>query len=435
MRPTCCDPRLLPAILLMLPIARSAVAAAPPAPEVAPIRPAAWRQEADARIRDLRRRPVRVRVADELGRPVEGVPIEVRQTAKAFPFGAAISAEVLRNERYREFFLAHFNWAVFENELKWYANERRPGQESYETADAMVAWCRENNIPVRGHCVFWAPEKWQPRWLLDLEDAAALRPAVEARIAGAVGRYAGQLAHWDVNNEMLHGSFFADRLGDEIRPWMFRRAHEIDPGARLFVNDFNILSVDQDFEAVEVDAYIRQIQELLRQGAPIHGVGVQGHIWGEPLLAHPERLKDRLDKLATLGLPIWITEFDSAEESEAANAEILDLVYRTAYSHPAVEGILAWVFWAGNSWRGAHAGLARRDWTLTATGERYEALMREWSTLASGVTDADGTFACDGFHGHYAATVHPPASEPIPVAFTLPPGDEPLVVPVAIDRN
>lgn len=392
--------------------------------------PPAWRAQADARITEIRQREARVHVVDANGRPVEGATVEVRQTAKSFPFGAAISSQVLRNEQYREFFLARFNWAAFENEMKWYSNERRQGQEDYATADAMLAWCRENNIPVRGHTVFWAPEKWQPQWLRDMEDPDLLRAAVEKRATSVVGRYRGQLAHWDVNNEMLHGSFFHDRLGEDIRPWMFKRTHEIDPDAKLFVNEFNILSVDQNFDDVETDEYVRHTRQLIDQGTPIHGVGVQGHVWFEDTLAQPEKLHERLDKLATLGLPIWITEFDSAFDTEEANADCLELVYRMAYSHPDVEGIVMWVFWAGNSWRGPNAGLAHRDWSLNAAGQRYDALMAEWSTSASGSTDAAGAFAFQGFHGEYTATIHTPDSdEPAQTTFSLPPGREPLVIP------
>ncbi len=150
-------------------------------------------------------------------------------------------------------------------------------------------------------------------------------------------------------------------------------------------NEFNILSVDKDFQATQVDEYVAQIRQLLNVGAPIHGVGIQGHVWSKTVLEHPETLRKNLDKVAELGLPIWISEFDCAFDEEAANADCLEAVYRTAYGHPAVEGIVAWVFWAGNSWRGPNAGLARRDWSLNAAGERYEALMKEWSTDVSGV--------------------------------------------------
>jgi GH35 family endo-1,4-beta-xylanase len=388
---------------------------------------ASWRTEADARIREIRQRPAEIRVVDSQGRPLAGVVVEIRQTRKAFPFGAAVSGTLVRNAQYREFFKSHFNWAVFENESKWYSNGRMPGRDDYAAADAMVQWCRENGIPVRGHCVFWEPEKWQPRWLAQL-DETQLKAAVEHRIDNAVNHFRDAFVHWDVDNEMLHGSFFKDRLGDGIHVWMYKRARELDPAAKLFVNDFNILSVDQSFSEVETDAYVADIRRLLAQGAPIDGVGIQGHIWSEDILAHPEVVKQRLDKVATLGLPIWITEFDTADPDEKINADRLELVYRTAYSHPAVEGIMAWIFWAGNSWRGPNGGLAKRDWALNEAGRRFEALMAEWSTTASGRTDSAGIFAFQGYHGDYAVTWKDADSSIFREMFTLTAGQGPQIV-------
>ena len=392
-----------------------------------------WKEQANRRIRSLRQRDAQIRVLDEQGQPLAGVAVEVKQTSKAFPFGAALSPTVLRDSKYQEFFLKHFNWAVFENDMKWYSNEGRRGREDYSRADAMLAWCDEHDIPVRGHCIFWEPEKWQPRWLRGLH-GEELRAAVEQRIDSIAAHYRGKVVHWDVNNEMLHGTFFQDRLGEGIHAWMFKRAHEIDPKARLFVNEFNILSVDKDFKETQIDEYVAQIRKLIDDGAPIHGVGIQGHIWSKTVLDHPETLQTNLDKVAKLGLPIWISEFDSAFDEESANAECLEAVYRTAYGHPAVEGIMAWVFWAGNSWRGPNAGLARRDWSLNAAGQRYEALMAEWSTTDSGVTDADGVFAFRGFHGDYTVTLRSGSQQPTQQEFRLAPGKEALVVAVTPSR-
>lgn len=361
-----------------------------------------WKDQANEQIAGLRQSEVQLQVVDEQGKPAKEIKIEIRQTRQEFPFGAAMSWVLLRNEQYAEFFRDHFNWAVFENESKWYSNERFQGREDYRAADAMLAWCKDNDIPVRGHCVFWEPAKWQPRWLRELS-GDELKQAVEKRLESVVTRFRGKFIHWDVNNEMLHGSFFKDGLGESIWPWMFKRTHQLDPDAKLFVNEYNILSVDQAFEKVQTDEYIAGIRRLIDQGAPIHGIGIQGHLWHEDILANPGVLKERLDKLATLNLPIWISEFDVADEDEKVCADKLELVYRTAYSHPAVEGIIMWVFWAGNSWRGPNAGLANRDWTLKEAGKRYETLMDEWTTEISARTDSDGLLKFRGFHGDYEA--------------------------------
>lgn len=400
---------------------------------VCPAQDVSWRAEADARIREIRQRPAQVCVVDDQGKPVAGVAVEVRQTRKAFPFGSAMSPAVLRDARYAEFFKAHFNWAVFENQSKWYGNERMQGKEDYATADAMLQWCKDNSIPARGHCLFWEPQKWQPRWLPAL-DAAGVKAAVERRMDSAVNHFKGKFVHWDVDNEMLHGSFFRDRLGEDIHAWMYKRARELDSDVKLFTNEFNVLSVDKDFNEVQTDDYVAQVRRLREQGAPIDVIGIQGHVWREDILAHPEVIKQRLDKVAALGLPIWITEFDAADADEKAHADKLELVYRTAYSHPAVEGIIAWLFWEGSSWRGPNAAWVKRDWTLKEAGRRFEALMAEWSTNASGTTDASGVFAVAAFPGDCAVTLTPSGRPAVHQTFTLAPGKTPQVVTLQIPK-
>jgi endo-1,4-beta-xylanase len=397
-----------------------------------PCAAADWKADANARIERIRQRDVRVRVVNGQNEPVPGVRVEVRQVRRTFPFGAAMGRAILGNPQFQEFFKDHFNYAVFENETKWYANERRPGQPDYAGPDAMLTWCQANGIPVRGHCVFWEPEKWQMRWVQPLT-GDELRQTVERRLESVVTHFRGKFVSWDVDNETLHGDFFKARLGESIWPWMFKRARELDPDAKLFVNEFNILSVDKDFNEVQTDEYVAHTRWLIDQGAPIDGVGVQGHIWAEDILSKPHVLKERLDKVAALNLPIWISEFDVADDDEQSCADKLELVYRTAYSHPAVEGIVMWVVWAGNSWRGPTAGIAHRDWTLNEAGKRYEALMSEWSTKASGRSDAEGIFALRGFHGDYEVILASGQGQAVSRSVQVTPGPQAQTVTIHLD--
>ncbi len=240
---------------------------------------------------------------------------------------------------------------------------------------------------------------------------------------------------------MLHGTFFIDRLGKEIRPWMSQQAHQIDPKTPLFVNDYNILSVDQHWKDVQTDQYVAQIRDLLRQGAVINGIGIQGHLFNEDILNHPNVIRERLDKVATLGLPIWISEFDTADPDDKVRADKLELVYRTAYSHPAVHGIMMWVFWAGNSWRGPNAALVNQDWTINEEGKRFESLMNEWTTTTQLTTDAEGRAHFRGFHGTYTMTIAPNNAPTTPTTkpatdhqFTIDPGPGPQIMHITSDK-
>ena len=96
---------------------------------------------------------------------------------------------------------------------------------------------------------------------------------------------------------------------------------------------------------------------------------------------------------------------------------------------------MAWIFWAGSSWRGPNGGLARQDWSLTEAGKRYESLMGEWSTNVSGTADANGQFSCRGFFGDYSATVASGDAPAVSLNFALVPGDGPQVVTVTVPET
>lgn len=367
-----------------------------------------WKAEANARIEVLRKRDATVAVVDALGRGVPGARLGARQAGHHFAFGTAVTRGLTYDPPYQAFFHDHFEWAVFENDAKWFMNEPWRDYVNFAAADDLAAYCEEHGIRMRGHCIFWAKEEYTPPWSRSLPEEE-LREEVGERLVDAVPRYAGRFRHWDVNNEMLDGNFFRQRLGAEIEPWMFVRAHELDPGAELFVNDYSIIAGD----AGRTAAYIAQVESLRARGAPIHGVGVQGHFWGD--VVDPVAILARLDQLSVLGLPVWVTEYDAVDADENRRADKLENLYRAAFSHPVVEGILMWGFWAGAHWRGPNAAIVDLDWRVNAAGLRYEQLLAEWTTNVPLAARPDGVLAFRGFHGTYKVRIEaypdPPRTE------------------------
>jgi len=372
-----------------------------------------WRVEANEGIERNRKRDMRIAVVDSSGAAVGGASLRIRQVRRHFAFGTAVNERLTWDQKYRDFVEEHFEWTVPEDQGKWYHNEPNKGDENYEAMDAMYAFCAERDITMRGHSIFWAVEKMVQEWVKALDDAA-LRKALERRIASVVGRYAGKVVHWDVNNEMLHGSYFKDRLGDAIRPWIFQKMKEADPDAMSFVNDFNVVTYTQ------TDAYKTHIQDLMDAGAQIEGIGAQGHFDAS---VDPYDVRARLDSLAELGLPIWITEYDAVNSDPDARADALEKLYRTAFAHPAVGGVLMWGFYAKAHWRGADAAIVDEDWTVNAAGEMYQALMEEWTTTGAAVTGTNGVADFRGYHGKYEVDVLKPSLQTSEIY--LAPGDGP----------
>uniref|UniRef100_A0A0E0L100 GH10 domain-containing protein n=1 Tax=Oryza punctata TaxID=4537 RepID=A0A0E0L100_ORYPU len=354
---------------------------------------------------------------------ISGASVRVVQMDNVFPLGTCINSSVIQDPNFVDFFTNNFDWAVFENELKWYWTEAQRGQLNYRDADALLDFCDRHGKPARGHCIFWAVDGSVQQWIKDLgrDDLAS---AVHGRLSGLLSRYAGRFPHYDVNNEMLHGRFYRDRLGDDAAALMFREAARLDPGAQLFVNDYNVECANDPNATPE--KYMELIDALRRGGAAVGGVGIQGHV------SNPsgEVICDALDKLATTGLPIWITELDVSEPDVSLRADDLEVVLREAYAHPAVAGVVLWGFMQGRMWR-QDASLVDADGTVNEAGQRLVNLRREWTSDARGTIDGDGNFRFRGYHGTYVVQVTMATGKMLKT-FTVDKGDTSLVLDMEI---
>jgi GH35 family endo-1,4-beta-xylanase len=394
----------------------------PPAPAVSQD---SWTRQENARIDQIRKGNAEVHVVDQFGNPVTNVVIDAREIQSQFPFGSAINGNVLVNPQYAAFLQSHFSWAAMEDESTWYFNEPTQGNVTYSVADAIASYAAANHITLRGPALFWGdPTIIQP-WLQRLSTADLLA-AVQSRLQSAVTHFDGTFAQWTVNNETLHAHFFDSRLGSSILPWMFQQVRALDPDVPLFVNDYNTI------EGNDTAAYKAEIQWLLSQGAPIDGIGVQGHFVGS---INPKDVESRLNSLGQLGLPIWITEFDTVNADPNKRANQMEALYREAFSNPNVDGILMWGFWAGAQWRGPNASMVNLDWTLNADGQRYDDLMHEWTTIADGATNSGGNLDFRGFAGTYDITVTGPNGQTTVSRVTLNPGTSTSQFTVAINLS
>jgi endo-1,4-beta-xylanase len=239
-----------------------------------------------------------------------GTAVYVEQLKHEFWFGCAISSNVFsENSRmsetdikmYKQKFLENFNSAVTENAVKWGSMERKRGKIDYYTADHILDWTEENNLPCRGHNLYWGIDQFVQQWVKDLNEKE-LREAVKKRGIETARHYKGRFVEYDLNNEMIHGNYYADKLGEGITRDMAEWVLISDPDAKLWLNDYDILTGNQ------LEAFLQHIKEMLKQGVPIAGIGVQGHLHGESF--SKEKLKECLDSLGQFGLPIRITEFN-----------------------------------------------------------------------------------------------------------------------------
>jgi uncharacterized protein (TIGR03437 family) len=361
---------------------------------------APWRAAAADRIEQLRKGWLRVRVRDNQGRPIPGLPVRVRMRQHAFPFGTAVAASsMLTDPTYQQKFKENFNSAVIENDLKWpqWERDRNPGLN-------VLQWLAQNGIrEVRGHNVIWPAWQFMPSDVQGLSgNPEALRLRVNNRIDDVVSSTRGKLLDWDVINEPVHERDLQNILGDaEIFAWM-RRARQNDAEARLYINDYDILT-HGGINLSTQDRYFHLLKSVIEQGAPIDGLGFQGHFGNN--VTPPDQVLHILDRFATLGLDIKITEFDIDTTDEQLQADYTRDFLTTVFSHPAVKGFLMWGFWEGRHWL-PNGAMFRRDWTAKPNAQVWRNLVyRDWWTSADLETDENGEAAVRGFLGLYDVAV------------------------------
>ncbi len=365
---------------------------------------APWRSEAAARIEKIRKGDLQISVRDANGKPIEGAEVVVKQTRQKFAFGSAVSAQALVSDdpadlKYQQMVKAQFNRIVFENDLKWdrWKNDR-------ETPQRALKWLRENNIDARGHVLVWPSWRHSPGELKAMEnDPAKLRAAIEAHIVDEAGTLKGQLRDWDVENEPFTNNDFMKVLGDGVQADWFKLAREADPNATLYLNDYGIVAAGGK-DLAHQQHFEETIALLVKEGAPIGGIGMQGHFGSD--LTPPVRMLEILDRYAKFGLPIQITEFDVQVSDEQLQADFTRDFLTVMFSHPSVNGVVMWGFWEGRHYAPG-AALWNKDWSPRPNGVAWMKLVQdEWMTNVLAKTDGQGTLQTRAFTGDYLITVN-----------------------------
>lgn len=229
-----------------------------------------------------------------------------------FPIGTAVAPNSIQGEE-ATLILQQFNSLTAENVMKMGPIHPDPDRYFWKDADAIVEFAQTNGLRMRGHALCWHNQT--PRWFFTDEqgkpvDKGLLLRRLEEHITAVVSRYKGKIYAWDVVNEAISDdadqfyrtSPFFDIIGAEFIAKAFEFAHQADPEALLFYNDYNTLKPEKR------DKIYRMVQQLKENGVPIHGIGMQGH-WS---IFDPEEddIRAAIEKYASLGVQIQITELD-----------------------------------------------------------------------------------------------------------------------------
>lgn len=229
-----------------------------------------------------------------------------------FPVGVAVGARQLQGSE-AELIKQQFNSVTPENAMKMGPIHPEENRYFWKDADDIVNFAQQNKLRVRGHNLLWHEQT--PPWLFKNPDGTTVSKDVllqrlHDHIFTVVKRYKGKIYAWDVVNEaisdnpseFLRNSEWLKICGDEFIAKAFEYAHEADPQAVLFYNDYN---TERPEKRERVYKLLKQLKDA---NVPIHAVGLQGH-WSLQEPTEPE-LRKAIEQYASLGLKVQITELD-----------------------------------------------------------------------------------------------------------------------------
>ena len=230
-----------------------------------------------------------------------------------FRIGGAVNQNQFEEKDARDaaIIAAQFNTISPENALKWGSIHPRRDGYNFGPADEYVAFGEKYKMFIVGHNLVWHSQT--PGWVFKDDQGApltrdALLERMHDHIRTVVGRYKGRIGGWDVVNEALNedGSLrkspWLNIIGDDYIAKAFQFAHEADPAAELYYNDYSLENEPKRKGAVEI------VKKLKAQGIPIAAVGLQGHDQLDWPTAKQQA--DTIEAFAALGVKVCITELD-----------------------------------------------------------------------------------------------------------------------------
>lgn len=318
---------------------------------------------------------------------------------KDFYIGTALNLKHIHNEDKKgvEIVKKEFSSVVAENCMKSMFLQPKEGVFFFDDADAFVAFGQQNSMYTIGHTLIWHSQA--PEWFfVDKEgknvSAEVLKQRMKTHIQTVVSRYKGKIKSWDVVNEaiMEDGSYrkskFYEILGEDFIPLAFQWAHEADPDAKLYYNDYN------EWHPGKVERLTKIIKNFKTKGIRIDGIGMQGHIGLDyPSIAEYE---NAIVKYSNAGVKVSVTELEisalpspnkissNISDTQAYQRELnpysngvlpanVQVEWEKRYTdfftlflkhHDKIERVTLWGVTDGDSWKNDFPIVGRTDYPL-----------------------------------------------------------------------
>jgi GH35 family endo-1,4-beta-xylanase len=255
------------------------------------------------------------------------------------PLPELFVGNITTNGAVRSDFLQFWDQITPENEGKWASVEATRDVYNWSGLDRAYNFAMANNIPFKQHTFIWGNQS--PGWINTLS-ASEQAAEIEEWIRDYCARYPNT-AMIDVVNEATPGhapaAYAQNAFGNNWIIRSFQLARQYCPNAILILNDYNVLSWD-------TDAFIRMATPAVNAGV-VDALGAQGHgLEGQSLSS----IQNKLNQVAALGLPIYISEYDVARTNDQEQLQIMQTQFPVFYNHPSVAGITLWGYVVGSTW-------------------------------------------------------------------------------------
>jgi GH35 family endo-1,4-beta-xylanase len=246
---------------------------------------------------------------------------------------------ITTNGQVRSDFLQYWDQITPENEGKWASVESTRDVYNWSGLDRAYNFAMANNIPFKQHTFIWGNQS--PGWINSLSPAEQAAE-IEEWIRDYCARYPNT-AMIDVVNEATPGhapaAYAQSAFGNNWIIRSFQLARQYCPNAVLILNDYNVLSWD-------TDRFIQMARPAVEAGV-VDALGAQGHgLEGQSLSS----IQNKLNQVAALGLPIYISEYDVARTNDQEQLQIMQQQFPLFYNHPSVAGITLWGYVVGSTW-------------------------------------------------------------------------------------
>ncbi len=326
--------------------------------------------------------------------PVEIIELEEEPlfSHAMFPIGVAVGdLDLLKNDAYfRSISIHHFNSVTAGNDMKMDALHPQQGSYSWSNADYIVDFCKQYDKRLHGHVLVWHSQV--PSWMESYEGSSdAWEAMLKDHVQTVVAHFRDLVPSWDVVNEAfedngtLRHTIWRDNIGDDYMAKCFQWAHEADPDAILYYNDYGIPYHDSKLRAV-----LDMIDDFQHRDPPIpiHGIGLQMHIHHD--IPFREAIQATVDSIRARGLMVHFSELDIQMNQNQVYSEFndaLDLLQAERYrevvevycSLPASlrDGITIWGVSDADTW--IRYFFNRLDWPLLFD-EQYQPKAAFYST-------------------------------------------------------